>query len=33
VLTEDGIGEEGTHDELVTSGGAYARLYTTQASM
>jgi ATP-binding cassette, subfamily B, bacterial len=33
VLIEDGIGEEGTHDELVTSGGAYARLYTTQASM
>jgi ATP-binding cassette subfamily B protein len=33
VLTEDGIAEEGTHDELVTSGGAYARLYHTQASI
>ena len=33
VLTEDGIGEEGTHAELVTSGGAYARLYNTQASI
>jgi len=33
VLTEDGIAEEGTHAELVTSGGAYARLYNTQASM
>jgi len=33
VLTEDGIAEEGTHDELVTSGGAYARLYITQASI
>jgi ATP-binding cassette, subfamily B, bacterial len=33
VLTDDGIAEEGTHDELVTSGGAYARLYNTQASI
>jgi ATP-binding cassette, subfamily B, bacterial len=33
VLTEDGIAEEGTHAELVSSGGAYARLYNTQASM
>jgi len=33
VLTEDGIAEEGTHAELVTSGGAYARLYNTQASI
>ncbi len=33
VLTEDGIAEEGTHDELVRSGGAYARLYNTQASI
>jgi ATP-binding cassette, subfamily B, bacterial len=33
VLTEDGIAEEGTHDELVTSGGAYAQLYNTQASI
>ncbi len=33
VLTENGIAEEGTHAELVTSGGAYARLYNTQASI
>jgi ATP-binding cassette subfamily B protein len=33
VLTEDGIVEEGTHTELVSSGGAYARLYNTQASI
>jgi ATP-binding cassette subfamily B protein len=33
VLTEDGIAEEGTHAELVLSGGAYARLCNTQASI
>jgi ATP-binding cassette, subfamily B, bacterial len=33
VLTEDGIAEEGTHADLVTLGGAYARLYNTQASI
>ncbi len=33
VLTEEGIAEQGTHAELVTSGGAYARLYNTQASI
>jgi ATP-binding cassette subfamily B protein len=33
VLTEDGIAEEGTHAELVSSAGAYARLYNTQASI
>ncbi len=33
VLTEDGIAEEGTHAELVTSCGAYSRLYNTQASI
>jgi ATP-binding cassette subfamily B protein len=33
VLTEDGIAEEGTHADLVRLGGAYARLYNTQASM
>lgn len=33
VLTEQGIAEEGTHAELVSSGGAYARLYNTQASI
>jgi len=33
VMTGDGIAEEGTHAELVSSGGAYARLYNTQASI
>jgi len=33
VLTEEGIAEEGTHADLVTLGGAYARLYNTQASI
>jgi ATP-binding cassette, subfamily B, bacterial len=33
VLTEDGIAEQGTHSYLVASGGAYARLYNTQASI
>jgi len=33
VLSEDGIAEEGTHSELVSSGGAYDRLYNTQASI
>jgi ATP-binding cassette, subfamily B, bacterial len=33
VLTEDGIVEQGTHAELIKSGGAYARLYNTQASI
>jgi ATP-binding cassette, subfamily B, bacterial len=33
VLTANGIAEEGTHSELVSSGGAYARLYNTQASI
>jgi ATP-binding cassette subfamily B protein len=33
VLTADGIVEQGTHSELVSSGGPYARLYNTQASI
>jgi ATP-binding cassette subfamily B protein len=33
VLAEDGIAEEGTHSELVSSGGAYARLYNTRVSI
>ena len=33
VLTEDQIAGEGTHAELVSSGGEYARLYNTQASI
>jgi ATP-binding cassette subfamily B protein len=31
VLTEGGIGEEGTHDELVARGGIYAKLFALQA--
>lgn len=30
VLTEDGIGEEGTHEELLARGGIYAGLYKRQ---
>jgi ATP-binding cassette subfamily B protein len=33
VLSADRIAEEGTHAELLTAGGAYARLYNTQASI
>jgi ATP-binding cassette subfamily B protein len=33
VLSADGIAEEGTHAELLNAGGAYARLYNTQASI
>jgi len=31
VLTEQGIAEQGRHEDLMASGGAYARLYNTQA--
>jgi len=30
VLTEDGLAEEGTHDELIARGGVYAQLYAKQ---
>lgn len=30
VLTDSGIGEEGTHDELIARGGVYAGLYAMQ---
>ena len=30
VLTGNGIGEQGTHDELIARGGLYAHLYNLQ---
>ena len=30
VLTEDGIAEEGTHEELLAKGGVYEKLYQMQ---
>ena len=33
VLTERGIEEQGTHEELIALGGTYADLYNTQLSM
>jgi ATP-binding cassette subfamily B protein len=33
VLTEKGIGEQGTHDELIAQGGAYAYLYNMQSRL
>lgn len=30
VLTEDGIAEQGTHEQLIARGGVYANLYNTQ---
>jgi len=33
VLTRSGIAEEGTHDQLIAAGGAYAGLYRMQASI
>ncbi len=32
VLTDNGIAEQGTHEELMVSGGAYANLYNMQSS-
>ena len=32
VLTENGIEEEGTHEELLKKGGIYADLYFTQSA-
>mgnify|MGYP000806239409 FL=1 len=29
VLTEDGIAEDGSHNELIKKGGIYAKLYKT----
>jgi ATP-binding cassette subfamily B protein len=33
VLTEKGIDEQGTHEELIALGGIYANLYNKQLSM
>ena len=33
VLTSEGIAQQGTHHDLMESGGAYARLYNSQASI
>ena len=33
VLTERGIDEQGTHEELIALGGTYANLYNMQLSM
>ncbi len=33
VLADDGIAEQGTHEDLIASGGMYANLYNTQLSM
>ena len=33
VLTEEGIDEQGTHEELVAAGGTYANLYNMQLSL
>lgn len=33
VLTENGIGELGTHDELIAQGGTYANLYSLQVEI
>jgi ATP-binding cassette, subfamily B, bacterial len=30
VLTDNGIDEQGTHDELIAFGGTYANLYNMQ---
>jgi ATP-binding cassette, subfamily B, bacterial len=33
VLTDGGIAEQGTHEELIAAGGTYANLYNTQLSI
>jgi ATP-binding cassette subfamily B protein len=33
VLTDSGIVEQGTHDELIALGGTYANLYNMQLSI
>lgn len=33
VLTEQGVAEQGTHEELIAAAGIYARLNSVQASL
>jgi ATP-binding cassette subfamily B protein len=33
VLTENGIAEDGTHNDLMASGGVYAGLHAVQGSI
>jgi ATP-binding cassette subfamily B protein len=33
VLTDQGVAEQGSHDQLIAAGGAYASLYSVQASL
>jgi ATP-binding cassette, subfamily B, bacterial len=33
VMTEDGIAEQGTHDQLIEAQGAYFRMHSSQVSL
>ena len=33
VLTDQGVAEQGSHDQLIAAGGAYEGLYRMQASI
>jgi len=32
VLTDQGVAEQGSHEQLIAAGGVYAGLYSVQAS-